>query len=160
MVKDHSDSEKVNLLPTLRGLLFLISSNGSFICNIPETIAHTTVFATPVVEHPLENKLAEWVHHDRSILQPNVPRAKFTSAYSRFQYANHVPWVNSPPKLVFNESFVLATLRWGYHHSPCDSLSLLLRYMSNLLTVEGRQEMFYLTRYSTHFIYSYKASDI
>ena len=36
MVKDHSDSERGNpLLP--HGLLFLISSKGSFICIIPQT---------------------------------------------------------------------------------------------------------------------------
>ena len=31
MVKDHSNSERGNLLPPLHGLLFLISSMGSFI---------------------------------------------------------------------------------------------------------------------------------
>ena len=36
MVKDHSDSERGNLLPP-HGLLFLISSKGSFICIIPQT---------------------------------------------------------------------------------------------------------------------------
>ena len=36
MVKDHSDSERGNLLPP-HGLLFLISSKGSFIRNIPQT---------------------------------------------------------------------------------------------------------------------------
>ena len=36
MVKDHSDSERENLLPP-HGLLFPISSKGSFICIIPET---------------------------------------------------------------------------------------------------------------------------
>ena len=36
MVKDHSDSEKVNpLLP--HTLLLLINSKGSFICTIPHT---------------------------------------------------------------------------------------------------------------------------
>ena len=36
MVKDHSDSERGNtLLP--HGLLFLISSNDSFMCTIPQT---------------------------------------------------------------------------------------------------------------------------
>ena len=35
MVKDHSDSERGNLLPP-HGLLFLISSKGSFICIIPQ----------------------------------------------------------------------------------------------------------------------------
>ena len=36
MVKDHSDSEKGNLLLP-HGLLFPISSKGSFICTIPQT---------------------------------------------------------------------------------------------------------------------------
>ena len=36
MVKDHSDSERGNLLPQ-HGLLFPISSKGSFICTIPQT---------------------------------------------------------------------------------------------------------------------------
>ena len=53
MVKDHSDSEKGNLLPPHR-LLILINSKGSFICTIPHRIAHTMTFVTPVVEHWLE----------------------------------------------------------------------------------------------------------
>ena len=36
MVKDHSDSEKGNLLLPHR-LLFLINSKGSYICTIPQT---------------------------------------------------------------------------------------------------------------------------
>ena len=36
MVKDHSDSERGNLLP-LHELLFPINSKGSFICTIPQT---------------------------------------------------------------------------------------------------------------------------
>ena len=61
MVKDHSDSEKGNpLLP--HGLLFPINSKGSFICTIPDRIAHTTAFVTPVVEHWLECEIAQWVH--------------------------------------------------------------------------------------------------
>ena len=53
-VKDHSDSEKGNLLPPHR-LLFPISSKGSFICiNPTDRITHTTAFITPVVEHWLE----------------------------------------------------------------------------------------------------------
>ena len=50
MVKDHSDSEKGNpLLP--HRLLFLINNKGSFICTVPDRIAHTTAFVAPVVEH-------------------------------------------------------------------------------------------------------------
>ena len=37
MAKDHSDSERENVLPTLHELFFPISSNGSFICTIPQT---------------------------------------------------------------------------------------------------------------------------
>ena len=36
MVKDHSDSERGNMLPP-HGLLFLISSKVFFICTIPQT---------------------------------------------------------------------------------------------------------------------------
>ena len=36
MVKDHSDSERGNPLPP-HGLLFPISSKGSFICIVPQT---------------------------------------------------------------------------------------------------------------------------
>ena len=61
MVKDDSDSKRGNpLLP--HRLLFLISSKGSFICTIPERIAHTTAFVTLIVEHWLEREIAQWVH--------------------------------------------------------------------------------------------------
>ena len=57
MVKYHSDR-----------LLLPINSKGSFICTIPDRIAHTTAFVTPVVEHWLEREIAQWVHpmKDRS----------------------------------------------------------------------------------------------
>ena len=51
MVEDHSHSNKRNTLPP-HGLLFPISSKGSFIYIIPhDRITHTTTFVTPVVEH-------------------------------------------------------------------------------------------------------------
>ena len=55
MVKDHSDSETGNPLPP-HGLLFPINSKGSFKCTIPDRIAHTTAFVTPVVEHGWNEK--------------------------------------------------------------------------------------------------------
>ena len=55
MVKDHSDIERGNPLPP-HGLLFPISRMGSFICTIPDRIAHTTAFVKPVVDHWLERK--------------------------------------------------------------------------------------------------------
>ena len=53
MVTDQSDNEKGSPLPP-HGLLLLINSQGSFICTIPDRIACTTAFVTPVVEHWLE----------------------------------------------------------------------------------------------------------
>ena len=52
MIEDHSDSERGNPLPP-HGLLFPISSKGSFIGIIPQTgIGHTTV---------VEREIAQWV---------------------------------------------------------------------------------------------------
>ena len=73
MVKGHSDSERRNPLQPY-GLLFPISSKGSFICIIPQT-----AFVTRVVEHWLEREIAQWVnpmkdrsddpsHHERTLL--------------------------------------------------------------------------------------------
>ena len=72
MVKDHYDSEKGNPLPPLHGILFPISSKGSFICTIYR-IAHTTTFDTPVVDHWLEQEIAQRIHHVGSIRRPTAP---------------------------------------------------------------------------------------
>ena len=60
MVKDHSDSERGNPLPP-HGLLLPISSKGSSICTT-DRLTHTMAFVTPVVEHWLEQEIAQWVH--------------------------------------------------------------------------------------------------
>ena len=65
MVKDHSDSERGNPLPP-HGLLFPISSKGSFICTIDRT-SHKTAFVTPVMEDWMEREMTQWVHHEGSI---------------------------------------------------------------------------------------------
>ena len=70
MVKNHSDSERGNRLPLLNGLLFLISSKGSFIYMIPSRIVHTTAFGTPVVE------IAQYVHHEGSITKLHLAPKK------------------------------------------------------------------------------------
>ena len=56
MVKDHSDSERKT-----HGLLFPISSKGSFIYSLPHRIAHTTAIVTTVVGYWLEQEIAQWV---------------------------------------------------------------------------------------------------
>ena len=68
MVKDHSDSEKGNLLPP-HGYSFRLTARGLFYMHHPtDRIAHTTAFVTPVVDHWLEREIAQWVHpmKDRS----------------------------------------------------------------------------------------------
>ena len=51
MVKDHSESERGNP-PLPHGLLFPISSKGSFYMHHPtHRMTHTTAFVIPVVEH-------------------------------------------------------------------------------------------------------------
>ena len=58
MVKDHSDSERGNPLPS-HGLHFPISSKGFVYMHHPtDRITHTTAFVTPVVEHWLEREIA------------------------------------------------------------------------------------------------------
>ena len=57
MVKDHSDSQQ-----------------GFFYMHHPiDRITHTTAFVTPVMEHWLEQEIAQWVHHEGSIQQPIAP---------------------------------------------------------------------------------------
>ena len=58
MVKDHSDSERGNLLLP-HGLLFLISSKCSLLCIIQQTKNTHTMAFTPVVEHWLEREIAQ-----------------------------------------------------------------------------------------------------
>ena len=89
IIMDHSDSEIGNPL-TPHGLLFSISSKGSFICTIPHRIAHTTAFVThttafvtPVAEHWLEREIAQWVHSmkDRSDYLSHHERTRLPRSY-------------------------------------------------------------------------------
>ena len=80
MVKDHSNSKRGNLLPP-HSLLFLISSNFFYMHHPTERIAHTMAFVTPVVEHWLEQEIAQWVYHEGSILQFIAPWADALTTY-------------------------------------------------------------------------------
>ena len=57
MVKDHSDSERGNLLPP-HGLLFPTSSKVFYMHHPTDRITHTTSSVTPVVEHWLEREIS------------------------------------------------------------------------------------------------------
>ena len=89
MVKDHSDSEKGNLLPPHRLLLSI-----SFMHHPTDRITHTTAFVTPVVDHWLEWEIAQWVHpmKDRCDDPSHHERTLYLWATSRSLYI----WSNSP----------------------------------------------------------------
>ena len=63
MVKDHSDSKRGNPL-TPHGLLSPISRRDFYMHHPTDRISHTTAFVTPVMEHWLEQGIAQWVHHE------------------------------------------------------------------------------------------------
>ena len=130
-VKDHSDSEKGNPLPPHR-LLFPINSKGSFICIIPDRIAHTMAFVTPVVEHWLEREIAQRVH-------PMKDRSDNPLHHDRML----LPW-----------SYISLPVNTRKHLKYSGSRTLLW-YCKR----EGTKEMFYLTTHSTHCFFSYMASD-
>ena len=64
MVMVHPDSERGNLLAPLHELLFPISIMVSFICKIPDRIAHTKAFVTPDMVYWLNHEIAQWVYHE------------------------------------------------------------------------------------------------
>ena len=69
MVKVHSDSKRGNPLPPHR-LLFPIAAGLFYMHRPTDRIAHTTALVTPVVEHWLEQKIVQWVHHKGLIRRP------------------------------------------------------------------------------------------
>ena len=54
--KEPRDNEKGNWLCSLHGLLFLISSKGSFICTIPHTMALVTLVVEEQKVHDIVTK--------------------------------------------------------------------------------------------------------
>ena len=88
MVKNHSDSEKGNPLPPHR-LLFTINSKGSFICTIPDRIAHTTAWLERDIAqwvHPMKDRSDDPSHHERTPL----PRSYISLPVSPCQEPSHI----------------------------------------------------------------------
>ena len=71
MVKDHSDSERGNLLPP-HGLLFPINSKGSFICTIPQTGYHGLCYTSRGALAGTRNS-SMGSPHEESIRRPIAP---------------------------------------------------------------------------------------
>ena len=60
MVKDHSDSERGPSCHHM-GYSLQLTARVFYMHHPTDGIAHTTVFVTPVVEHWLEQEIAQWV---------------------------------------------------------------------------------------------------
>ena len=71
MVKQHSDSQRRNLLPPLHRLLF-------YMHHPIDKIAHTTTFVTPVVEH--------WQERENSSMGSTIDRSSGPSHHERTLY--------------------------------------------------------------------------
>ena len=72
MVKDHSDSLRVTRCRHI-GYSFQSAARVFFMHHHTDRITHTTAFVTPIVEHWLEQEIAQWVHHEGSIRRPIAP---------------------------------------------------------------------------------------
>ena len=44
-----------------------------------DRISHTTAFVIPVMEHWLEQEIAQWVHHEGSIRRPIAPQSRVSA---------------------------------------------------------------------------------
>ena len=86
MIKDHFDNEAGNLLLPLPGLVLPINSKG-FMHHPTDTIVHTTVFVTPVVEYWMERETVQWVHYRGST-------APWTDALPQ-RYVLFLQWKNA-----------------------------------------------------------------
>ena len=64
MVKDHSDNEDSHCRHYI-GYSFRLAAR-VILYTPSHRIAHTTVFATTIVEHWLEREISPWVHHEGS----------------------------------------------------------------------------------------------
>ena len=76
MVKDHADSER-NLLLPLCGYsiqLALIAARVLLYAQPTDRTTHTTVFVTPVMEHWLEQEIAQWDRSDDPCDDPSHHR--------------------------------------------------------------------------------------
>ena len=138
MVKDHSDSERGNPLPP-HGLLFPISSKGSFICTIPQTGQH--------IPQPLLHQ--SWITgHEQRYNNKYL----YLHTYLCQLFMLHF-------KMPFNGIKSMFNYTTGYGTNLKGRLNRSSRVYPFWLS-DLRKEMFYLTTHTTHFIYGYMVSDI
>ena len=139
-----------------------------------DRITHTTAFVTPVVEHWLEQEIAQWVHpmKDRSDNPSHHERTLYLWATSRsLKYgilfcgcpapcstsgaicSTNVHQINNVNKKTVSYIFYQSELQLYLVRN-------LFKYANQTVTHNLHQKMLYLTTHSTHFIYGYMASGI
>ena len=90
MVEDHSESWRKPAAATWATLSD--QQLGFFyIHHTTDRTAHTMAFVRPVVEHLLERKIAQWVHHEGSIQLSIAPRTNALSRSYNISFLNVIP---------------------------------------------------------------------
>ena len=153
MVTDHSDSKRGNPLMPPHGLLFPISSKGSFICIIPQTGYY--------IPRPLlcQSWSTGWNENTQ------LPRtATCCNSFIGYAFQLATPIRHDTTYHSFSSTYLSTYL--SIYLSTCLSTYLSwstgwnYKQLGNSVMGERGREMFYLTMHSTHFIYGYMASDI
>ena len=52
---------------------FRLAARAFYMHHPTDRITHTNAFVTPVAEHWFERNIAQWVHHEGSIVRPIAP---------------------------------------------------------------------------------------
>ena len=106
-----------------------ISSKGSFICTNPQTGEHIPL---PVVEHWLERKIAQWVHHEGLIqwLITLCVNALTTELHLAPTFYKGVPPTNVPVAQIIPSSSIWRQLK---HSSTCTSPWTVTLTLTNMI---------------------------
>ena len=188
MVKDHSDSERGNPLPP-HGLLFPISSKGSFICIIPQTgerereMFYLATHSTHFMYGYMESDIMVKDHSDSERGNPLLPHGLLFPISSKGSFICIIPQTGEREREMFYltmDSTHFNLRLYGVRqmvkdhsdsekgnplppHRPLLSINSKGSFICIIPQTgerEREREMFYLTTHSTHFIYGYMASDI
>ena len=111
MVKDHSDNEREETRCRHMGYSFQLAE-GFFYKHYPTArIALTTGFVTPVVEHWLKGKVAQWIYHEELIRRSIAPRSDDLSRMRYFKCCgvDVIIWTDTSLTVWQKEMFYLTT---------------------------------------------------
>ena len=162
MVKDHSDNERGP-----HGLLFPISSKGSFICIITHSLCYTSCGAldgtinmingSTMKDRPDDPSHHEWTLLTRSYISlPPCTKTQTVLTVAVFKHEFDVLLRDVSHGVRVAPHQPEWTFLWLHHQASLWATNT--RYITS--EEEEEEEMLYLTTHTTHFIYGYMASDI